>query len=174
MEENNSENLIKEKSTVRINKSRVDKEKSRIILNETRQKKAEKVKQNKANLFDVMKISQFLNDHIKNLGQDLNESAEIRFGIKEEDNDLNYLEVVKDFKKEKLMDNYTFFYNGKEFTASLPQKAKKEHKFTKNILIEKNKATYRINPITKCQINFSDDENSDFNNYSDIDIYLDD
>jgi hypothetical protein len=174
MKESNIEIIKKERSNIVFNKNPfLEKEKSRVILREAKQKNLEKDKQSFSPLYDIMKMSEFLNHHTKNLEQDLNETVEIRFGNNEEEKDLNYLEVIKEFKKEKRLDNYMFFYNGKEFVRNPPEKVKKGIQFKQNNnLAEKNTAAYRVNPITKCKINFSDDENSDVNHNSDIDIYL--
>lgn len=180
MKENNEfENLKKERSNLLINKSQglMEKSKSKVsTINESNLKhlKNQNQKQEITKISDVMKMSEFLNDHIKNLEQDLHQSAEIRFGNKDEEKDFNYLNLIEDFKKEKLLDNNIFFYNGKEFIKSQPEKSKKGIKLKSNIAAEKNTAVYRINPITKCQINFSDDENTDVNHNSDIDVYLED
>jgi len=117
---------------------------------------------------DIIKMSEFLNDHLIDLKSELDDN---NFGKKEETEDYDYLEIVKDYKKEKILENTLFFYMGKEFQKNPSEIIKgTKNKLKKNYLNEKYKISYRINPITQCHINFSDDEVS--NNHSDIDIYL--
>ncbi len=169
MEENIS--FKKERSNIKItNKSQVVLEgdnfkvNKRILKNLDQQEHIENIA-----LYDVMRMSEFLNVHVKNITQE-SDKKEIRFG--NEVKDYNYLELVEDLNREKILDNPKFFYNGKEFANIKPQKAKKGIKFNNIFLAENNTAVNRINPITKCVINFSDDENSDINHNSDIDLYF--
>lgn len=180
MNENYFDNLKRERSNINLmNKTAIfEKEKSKNnINNRSKSKQKEKEKQDFSPLYDIMKMSEFLNEHIKNLDQDFqNESKEIRHvNSKQEENDSKLLDVIKDFKREKLLDNEVFFYNGKEFIKNNnKQKVQKRIKSMKNNFAEKHIIAYNLNPITKCQIDFSDDENSDMNHNSDIDIYLED
>lgn len=160
MKESNIDNQSKKNVSITKN------EKSRIRFDIQKNDKEESDE-----IYDILRMSEFMNEHLRDLKYVTLKDGEK--GMNEKNAEINYdhLEMIKDFRREKLLDNNLFFYNGKDFKKAENQEIFKADKSNTNVNTAKNLLFFNLNPITKCRIDYSDDEVE--KNNSDIDIYLD-